>query len=84
MSHPSQIFHAATAGYVFALLFSAISVGPINLTILNEGSQRGFKWALLIGLGASVMEVIKTRVPADFVAMNNRALDIGLVLGANR
>jgi 2-oxoglutarate ferredoxin oxidoreductase subunit gamma len=32
----------------------------------------------------SVMEVIKTRVPADFVAMNNRALDIGLVLGANR
>jgi len=33
---------------------------------------------------ASVMEVIKTRVPRDFVAMNNRALDIGLVLGANR
>jgi 2-oxoglutarate ferredoxin oxidoreductase subunit gamma len=33
---------------------------------------------------ASVMEVIKTRVPADFIAMNNRALDMGLVLGANR
>ena len=33
---------------------------------------------------ASVMEVIKTRVPTDFVAMNNRALDIGLVLGSNR
>ncbi len=33
---------------------------------------------------ASIMEVIKTRVPRDFVAMNNRALDIGLVLGANR
>ncbi len=33
---------------------------------------------------ASVMEVIKTRVPAEFVAMNNRALDLGLVLGANR
>jgi 2-oxoglutarate ferredoxin oxidoreductase subunit gamma len=32
----------------------------------------------------SVMKVIKTRVPADFVAMNNRALDIGLVMGANR
>jgi 2-oxoglutarate ferredoxin oxidoreductase subunit gamma len=31
----------------------------------------------------SVMEVIKTRVPTDFVSMNNRALDIGLVLGAN-
>ncbi|MDR3630320.1 MAG: 2-oxoacid:acceptor oxidoreductase family protein [Desulfocapsaceae bacterium] len=43
----------------------------------------------LLGINAivrpeSVMEVIKTRVPADFVAMNNRALDIGLVLGANR
>ena len=33
---------------------------------------------------ASVMEVIKTRVPPEFVKMNNRALDIGLVLGANR
>ncbi len=32
----------------------------------------------------SVMEVIKTRVPKDFLAMNNRALDIGLVLGSNR
>jgi 2-oxoglutarate ferredoxin oxidoreductase subunit gamma len=32
----------------------------------------------------SVMKVIKTRVPADFVTMNNRALDIGLILGANR
>jgi threonine/homoserine/homoserine lactone efflux protein len=33
-------------------------VGPINLTILNEGARRGFKWAALIGLGATVMEVI--------------------------
>ncbi|HXF11107.1 MAG TPA: LysE family transporter [Desulfuromonadaceae bacterium] len=32
--------------------------GPINLTILNEGAQRGFKWALLVGFGASVMEAI--------------------------
>lgn len=32
----------------------------------------------------SVMEVIKTRVPKEFVDMNNRALDIGLILGANR
>ena len=40
------------------LLFSSIPVGPINLTILNEGAQRGFTWAMLIGLGASAMEVI--------------------------
>jgi len=33
---------------------------------------------------ASIMEIIKDRVPRDFVDMNNRALDIGLVLGANR
>jgi threonine/homoserine/homoserine lactone efflux protein len=36
----------------------SIPVGPINLTILNEGTRRGFKWAALIGLGATVMEVI--------------------------
>ena len=58
MSELPLIFHAAAAGYVVALLFSAISIGPINLTILNEGAQRGFKWAMLIGLGASAMEVI--------------------------
>jgi threonine/homoserine/homoserine lactone efflux protein len=33
-------------------------VGPVNLTILNEGARRGFKWAALIGAGATVMEVI--------------------------
>jgi threonine/homoserine/homoserine lactone efflux protein len=53
----STIPLAALAGFVTALLFSSIPVGPINLTIINEGAQRGFKWALLIGLGASVMEV---------------------------
>jgi threonine/homoserine/homoserine lactone efflux protein len=52
------ILHAALAGFITALLFSSIPVGPINLTILNEGSQRGFRWALLIGLGASAMELI--------------------------
>ncbi len=30
----------------------------------------------------SVMEVIKSRVPKDFIAMNNRALDMGLVMGS--
>jgi threonine/homoserine/homoserine lactone efflux protein len=49
---------AALVGFATALLFSSIPVGPINLTILNEGARRGFKWALLIGLGASAMEVI--------------------------
>lgn len=48
---------AASVGFVFSLMLSCVP-GPINLTILNEGAQRGFKWALLVGFGASIMEVI--------------------------
>ena len=55
-THP--ILLAGLAGFVSALLFSSIPVGPINLTILNEGPEHGFLWALLIGIGASVMEVV--------------------------
>jgi threonine/homoserine/homoserine lactone efflux protein len=51
------ILVAGITGVVSGLLLS-IPVGPINLTILNEGTRRGFKWAALIGLGATVMEVI--------------------------
>ena len=55
-THP--ILLAVLAGYFCGLIFSSIPVGPVNLTILNEGAQRGFLWALLIGLGASAMETI--------------------------
>jgi threonine/homoserine/homoserine lactone efflux protein len=48
---------AAFVGFLFSLMLSCIP-GPINLTILNEGAQRGFKWALLVGFGASVMEAV--------------------------
>ena len=48
---------AGLTGFISGLLLS-IPVGPVNLTIMNEGARRGFLWALLIGLGASVMEVI--------------------------
>jgi threonine/homoserine/homoserine lactone efflux protein len=58
MADSSSIFSAALAGFVIALIFSSIPVGPINLTILNEGARRGFLWAMLIGLGASTMETI--------------------------
>src|SRR5512136_2011255 len=51
------ILVAGLTGLVSGLLLS-IPVGPINLTILNEGARRGFKWAALIGLGATMMEVI--------------------------
>jgi threonine/homoserine/homoserine lactone efflux protein len=36
----------------------SIPVGPINLTIINEGARRGFKWGLLIGFGSVAMESI--------------------------
>src|SRR5271170_5900694 len=52
------MLHAAVVGFGFALLFSSIPVGPINLTVINEGARRGFAWAMLIGLGASTMEII--------------------------
>src|SRR5512137_1289675 len=51
------ILVAGLTGLISGLLLS-IPVGPINLTILNEGARRGFKWALLIGLGATTMEII--------------------------
>jgi threonine/homoserine/homoserine lactone efflux protein len=54
-NHP--IVLAALTGFLSGLVLS-IPVGPINLTILNEGARRGFKWAVLIGLGATTMEVV--------------------------
>jgi threonine/homoserine/homoserine lactone efflux protein len=53
--HP--ILVAGATGFLSSLLLS-IPVGPVNLTILNEGARRGFYWAVMIGLGATVMEVI--------------------------
>src|SRR5215510_3588567 len=48
---------AGLTGFISGLILS-IPVGPINLTIMNEGARNGFKWAGMIGLGAVVMEVI--------------------------
>ena len=57
MENLPPILLAFLTGLISGLLLS-IPVGPINLTILNEGARRGFKWAVLIGLGATAMEVI--------------------------
>lgn len=48
---------AILTGFVFGF-FLSVPVGPINLTIVNEGAQHGLKWALMIGFGAVAMEVI--------------------------
>src|SRR5947207_8275987 len=53
--HP--ILLAGLTGFLSGLLLS-IPVGPVNLTIMNEGARRGFLWAFLIGMGATAMEVI--------------------------
>ncbi len=58
MAETHPILLALIAGFVCALMFASIPVGPINLTILNDGAQRGFSWAFFIGLGAAVMDAI--------------------------
>jgi threonine/homoserine/homoserine lactone efflux protein len=57
MPEQTAIVIAALTGFVSGLLLS-MPVGPVNLTIINEGARRGFAWAILIGLGASAMDVI--------------------------
>jgi L-lysine exporter family protein LysE/ArgO len=48
---------AGIIGLLSGFLVS-IPVGPINVTIINEGARRGFWWAFLIGLGAALMDFI--------------------------
>jgi threonine/homoserine/homoserine lactone efflux protein len=57
MTELSPILLSALTGFVSGFLLS-LPVGPVNLTIINEGARCGFKWAVLIGFGASVMDVI--------------------------
>jgi threonine/homoserine/homoserine lactone efflux protein len=52
-----DILIALVTGIISGVLLS-IPVGPVNLTILNEGARRGFLFAALIGLGATMMEII--------------------------
>jgi threonine/homoserine/homoserine lactone efflux protein len=57
MDEFQSILVAGITGALGGLIVS-IPVGPINLTIMNEGARRGFKWGLMIGLGATLMEVL--------------------------
>src|SRR5882724_12770772 len=51
------ILIAALTGFLSGLALS-VPVGPVNLTLMNEGARRGFNYAFLVGLGATLMEVI--------------------------
>jgi hypothetical protein len=44
----------------------------VNITIVNEGARRGFKWAALIGSGATAMEVLYCAIAfTGFAAARN-------------
>ncbi|MBI2927025.1 MAG: LysE family transporter [Verrucomicrobia bacterium] len=54
-------FAAILPAWLIGLLsgfFISIPVGPINVTIMNEGARRGFNYALFIGLGSALMELL--------------------------
>ena len=53
----SSILTSFLAGLVSGFVVS-IPVGPINITIVNEGARKGFLWAFIIGLGAMVTDLI--------------------------
>jgi L-lysine exporter family protein LysE/ArgO len=57
MGELDPVVLAVLTGFISGVLL-CIPVGPINLTIINEGARQGFIWAFLIGLGATVMEMI--------------------------
>src|SRR5579862_8325735 len=57
MGDVSAMVCALVLGLVSGFVFS-IPVGPINLAIINEGAKRGFKWGVLIALGAIAMDII--------------------------
>ncbi|MEQ2008523.1 MAG: LysE family transporter [Limisphaerales bacterium] len=48
---------AFLTGLISGFLVS-IPVGPINVTIIHEGAERGFRWACFIGAGSVLMEAI--------------------------
>ena len=72
---------SALTGFISGLLLS-IPVGPINLTIMNEGARRGFKWAAMIGLGATAMEVVYCWIAfTGFTSLfSNRVVKAGMEL----
>jgi len=57
MEVPLSLLGAFVTGVISGILVS-IPVGPINVTIIHEGAERGFKWSLFTGAGAVLMEAI--------------------------
>ena len=73
MSGFTPIAIAALTGFISGLLL-AIPVGPVNLTIMNEGAQHGFRQAAMIATGALLMETIYCGVAfTGFASVFNHA-----------
>ena len=51
------LLEAFLTGLISGFLVS-VPVGPINVTIIHEGAERGFRWAVFIGAGSVLMEAI--------------------------
>jgi threonine/homoserine/homoserine lactone efflux protein len=75
------ILLAALTGFVSGLAL-CVPVGPVNLTIINEGARRGFAWAALIGLGATLMDVVYCGIAfTGFASLfDNHVLKAGMEL----
>ena len=69
---------------LFSAWLACIPVGPINVTIINEGARRGFRWAVMIGLGAVVAELIYCSIAfAGFASFfGNRLVKAGMELSS--
>src|SRR5688572_10639963 len=57
MDSLNVLLTSGLAGVISGFVVS-IPVGPINITIVNEGARRGFFWAFMIGVGAMAMDLI--------------------------
>ena len=57
MLHDYPLIEAFLTGLISGFLVS-IPVGPINVTIIHEGAERGFRWAAFIGAGSVLMEAV--------------------------
>ena len=77
--HPNAL--AAVTGFISGILLS-IPVGPVNLTIINEGARRGFIWATLIALGAVSADLIYCTIAFTGFAsfFGNRLVKAGMEL----
>ncbi len=57
MDHFTELLQAGITGFLSGFL-ACIPIGPINISIINEGTKKGFLYAFMIGLGALAMDLI--------------------------